>query len=121
VESPVAPLSACRGTASIVDETPTDIKVSTHMETTGLIVLADNWDKGWHAYYDGRSEPIFRADYAVRGIMVPSGNGTLEFIYRPTSLVLGLFLAAVAAAILIVLGIVWIFHRNPAAKSNLVN
>jgi hypothetical protein len=116
VESPVAPLSACSGTAAITDETPTDIKISVQMDTPGMIVLADNWDKGWHAYYNGKLEPILRADYAIRGVIVSKGNGALEFVYRPESLVLGLWLASAGAAILLVLGAMWIVRRNPAAK-----
>jgi uncharacterized membrane protein YfhO len=70
------------------------------METPGLVVLADNWDKGWRAYWNGRPVPILRANYAVRGVVVPAGNGTLEFIYKPASLILGLWLAGLAVIVL---------------------
>jgi uncharacterized membrane protein YfhO len=71
------------------------------METPGLIVLADNWDKGWRAYWNGKPVPVLRTDYAVRGVVVPAGNGTLEFVYQPASLILGLWLAGFAALVLI--------------------
>ena len=71
------------------------------METAGLVVLADNWDKGWHAYYNGKPVPVLRANYAIRGVVVPAGTGTLEFIYRPASLMLGLWLAGFAAIVLL--------------------
>jgi uncharacterized membrane protein YfhO len=70
------------------------------METPGLVVLADNWDRGWHAYWNGRPVPVLRANYAIRGVVVPAGNGTLEFIYQPASLILGLWLAGLAAIVL---------------------
>jgi hypothetical protein len=101
VETPVELPADCRGTARITSETPTHIAIAARMQTPGLIVLADNWDRGWRAYWNGKSVPVLRANYAVRGVVVPAGSGTLEFVYRPASLVLGLWLAGFAALVLI--------------------
>jgi hypothetical protein len=100
VESPVELPTLCRGTAEITNEIPTHIMISAHMETPGLVVLADNWDRGWHAYWNGRPVPVLRANYAIRGVVVPAGTGTLEFVYRPASLILGLWLAGLAVIVL---------------------
>jgi hypothetical protein len=91
----------CRGTVQITSEIPTRIRISVQMETPGLIVLADNWDQGWRAFWNGRPAPILRVDYTIRGVVVPAGTGTLEFIYRPASVILGLWLAGLAAIALL--------------------
>ena len=101
VESPVDLPADCRGTAEITNEIPTRVKISVQMETPGLVVLADNWDKGWRAYWNGSPVPVLRANYAVRGVVLPAGSGTLEFIYRPASLILGLWLAGFAVLVLV--------------------
>lgn len=101
VRQPVELPALCRGTAQITNEIPTHISLSVQMETPGLVVLADNWDTGWRAYYNGKPVPILRANYAVRGVIVPAGNGRLEFIYQPASLILGLWLAGLAAIVLV--------------------
>ena len=101
VESPVELPASCRGTAEITNEIPTRIMISVQMETPGLIMLADNWDKGWRAYWNGRPVPVLRTDYSVRGVVVPAGAGTLEFVYKPASLILGLWLAGFAAIVLL--------------------
>jgi uncharacterized membrane protein YfhO len=44
--------------------------------------------------------PVLRANYAIRGVVVPAGTGTLEFVYRPASLILGLWLAGLAVIVL---------------------
>ena len=76
------------------------------METPGLVVLADLWDKGWQAYLNGKRVPILRANHAIRGVVVPAGSGTLEFRYAPASFAWGLRLAGLAAvALLVWLGI----------------
>jgi hypothetical protein len=100
VESPVNLPALCRGEAQITNEIPTRVMISVHMETPGLVVLADNWDKGWQAYWNGKPVPVLRANYAVRGVVLPAGSGTLEFIYEPASWILGLWLAGLGVVIL---------------------
>jgi uncharacterized membrane protein YfhO len=101
VESPVDLPNPCRGTASIVEEIPTRIKVSVQMETPGLVVLADLWDKGWQAYLNGQRLPILRTNHAIRGVVVPAGSGTLEFRYAPASFAWGLRLSGLAGVALV--------------------
>jgi len=100
VESPVDLPASCDGAAQITNETPTRVMVSVHMKTPGLVVLADNWDQGWRAYWNDKPVPVLRTDYAIRGVVLPAGNGTLEFVYRPRSLVVGLWLAGLGVIML---------------------
>ena len=101
VESPVNLPGPCRGAATIVEEIPTRITVSVQMETPGLVVLADLWDKGWRAFLNGRRVPILRTNHAIRGVVVPAGSGMLEFRYAPVSFAWGLGLAGLAAVVLL--------------------
>lgn len=101
VETPLAFAADGRGTAEIVSENPTRLTVAARMETPGLLVLADLWDKGWRAYLDGQLAPILRVNHALRGVALPAGNVSVEFRYQPASLALGLWLAAGAAGILL--------------------
>ena len=102
VESPINLPGPCRGTARIMDEIPTRVRVSVQMETPGLVVLADRWDSGWQAYWNGQRVPILRTNHAIRGVVVPAGTGTLEFRYAPASFAWGLRLAALAV-------VAWLF------------
>ena len=112
VESPVNLPGPCRGTASIAEEILTHITVSVRMETPGLVVLADLWDKGWRAYLNGQRLPILRTNHAVRGVMAPAGAGTLEFRYEPASFAWGLRLSGLAAGVLLVWGIIGLRHNR---------
>jgi hypothetical protein len=109
VETPVDLPGFCRGSAEIVAETPMRVIVSAHMETPGLLVLADLWDSGWRAYQDGEPVAILRANHAVRGVIVPAGATIVDFRYEPRSFKLGLWLSRLAA--MVVLGwlgtVVW--------------
>jgi hypothetical protein len=86
----------CQGSAEIVSEIPTRVTLAVKMQTAGLVVLGDLWDKGWRAYLDGKAVPIYRTDHALRGVQAPPGNGTLEFRYEPASLAWGLRLAGLS-------------------------
>jgi hypothetical protein len=100
LETPTALPENCKGAAQIVDEIPTRIKIALEMETAGIVVLSDRWDKGWHAYLSGKEVPILRANHAVRGVSVPAGNGELEFRYEPASFAFGLRLAGLSALVI---------------------
>jgi hypothetical protein len=117
VECSVDLAGDCRGTASIVEEIPTRIVVSVRMETPGLVVLADLWDKGWQAYLNGRRVPILRTNHAIRGVVVPAGSGTIEFRYAPASFAWGLRLASLAALVLLGWLGIMAAKRRPAAPN----
>lgn len=40
------------------------------------------YDKGWKAYVDGVETPHFRANYILRGMLLPAGQHKVEFRYR---------------------------------------
>jgi hypothetical protein len=117
VETPITLPSRCKGTAVIVDEIPTRVTVSLDMDTPGLVVLADLWDQGWNAYLNDRQVPILRTNHALRGVVAPAGQATLEFRYQPASFTWGLRLAA--AGLLATLGWLgaglWIGRAETAA------
>lgn len=41
------------------------------------------YDKGWNAYLDGQKAEYFRADYALRAMLIPAGTHTIEFKFEP--------------------------------------
>jgi hypothetical protein len=102
VETELALPAAIRGAADIREETPTRIEVDARMDTPGLLVLADNWDKGWQAYVNGSPMPIQRTNYTIRGVVLPAGPSKVEFRYESKRVALGHRLAAAAIAILLV-------------------
>ena len=110
VETEVNLPSDCQGDVSVLNEIPTRVTLSVSMETDGLVVLTDRWDKGWAAYLDGQAAPILIVNHALRGVLVPKGARTLDFRYEPVSFRWGL-----AACGLAVSGLgfgTWWFHRR---------
>jgi hypothetical protein len=104
VEQPVEGSASAEGEVAIIDETPQRIGIRAKMTQPGLVVLADQWNKGWRAYIGNNDVPILRVDHALRGVVAPAGESTIVFRYQPRSLQWGLVMALVAIALLIVDG-----------------
>jgi hypothetical protein len=50
----------------------------------GLAVFSDiYYPAGWTAYVDGKSSPILRVNYALRGLRVPAGQHQIIFRFHP--------------------------------------
>jgi hypothetical protein len=65
-----------------------------------LMVLSDNFFPGWSATVNGRPTPIYRADLALRGVLVP-GSCEVEFRYVSSSLRLGVLVSLATLLLLI--------------------
>ena len=118
VETLVSLPTDCRGGAEIIEEIPTRIKIAVDMETPGLVVLADLWDKGWHATVNGQPATILRADHALRGVVLPAGKATLEFRYAPESFTWGLRLAGLGLVSLLVWAALLRYRSKTHAQSD---
>lgn len=69
----------------------------------GFLVLADAWYPGWRAEIDGQPTPLYRTNVAFRGVVVPAGEHTVEFLLESWSLRVGAALSFVA--VILVAGI----------------
>jgi len=108
VDSPMDCPTSDSGTATISDYHPNNITIQTD-GGGGVLVLSDQYYPGWEATVDGQSMPISRAFTALRAICVPSGVHTVQFNYRPMSLIIGLILTVVGW---VVVSVVWLIKRT---------
>lgn len=81
------------GEAKIISYKPNSMEISVDARSNALLFLTENYDKGWKASVDGKSEAILRADYAFRAIKIGSGKHIVRFWYDPWSFRLGVYLA----------------------------
>jgi uncharacterized membrane protein YfhO len=58
-----------------------------------IAVLADAWSDGWRATIDGRETPLFHANWAFRGVIVPAGKHVIEMRYAPRVWTIAFWLA----------------------------
>jgi hypothetical protein len=97
----IAASAPAEGRAEVLEDSGDELALAVEMKTPGLLVLADSWDAGWRASWNGAEVEVLRADHALRAVALPAGQGQLFFRYQPGSFTLGLQLAAAAAILLL--------------------
>ncbi|HEY5173119.1 MAG TPA: YfhO family protein [Acidimicrobiia bacterium] len=71
------------GTAQVVEYRNDQVRVEVDAETAAVLVLTDSYYRGWHVTVNGKSQHLARVDETVRGVLVPAGQSTVLFRYRP--------------------------------------
>jgi uncharacterized membrane protein YfhO len=94
-----------KASATIASLSTTRMEVRTKSTRAGFLVTSDAYYPGWRASIDGRDVPLYRADYAIRGVLVPAGEHTVRFDYRPRSFYLGAGVSLISLLLLIALAI----------------
>ncbi|MCS7042224.1 MAG: YfhO family protein [Bryobacteraceae bacterium] len=87
----VPAMERCAGPDSVrlVEYSPLHARIEAAMACRGMLILTDTWYPGWRAAIDGREVPIHEAYAAVRGVVVEAGLHTVDFRYRPASILWG--------------------------------
>lgn len=77
------------GEAVIKSYKPNKIVIEANANGGSILVLSDPFYPGWKAFIDGSETKILRANYAFRGVIIPSGKSTIKFTYKPDSFRIG--------------------------------
>ena len=75
---------------------------------------------GWKAFIDGKETKIYRANHGFRGIVVPSGNHKIEFVYLPESFIISKYLSLTFSSIImlgLITGIILNFRKKIVGQS----
>lgn len=70
--------------------------------SAGILFISDSYYPGWKAYVDGVETEIIRANYAFRAIPIEHGRHTVEFVYKPQSFFLGVWVSFLSAGLIII-------------------
>lgn len=84
------------GSAVITGESANRVIVKVSTDRPAYLVLSDTWFPGWTAKLDGRPTHLWRANHALRAVVVPSGAHAVVFDYAPKSLRIGTLISCVA-------------------------
>ncbi len=90
-----------------------EIVVATEAGRDGFLVVSEIFYPGWKAYVDGAETEIYRTNYHLRGVFVPSGSHTVVFRFEPSTFRNGMWVS-LAALLVCVVGIVGSVRRPRA-------
>jgi hypothetical protein len=99
LDLPTGPLE---GGAELLSHAPDQVLVRTRADRPALLVLADNYSYGWEARVNGERVEILPANHTFRGVVVPAGEHTVEFTFRPARLYTGFYLYVGGWAVLLI-------------------
>jgi hypothetical protein len=88
----------------ISDYQPNRIELSAFSQRPKILFLSETYYPGWKVYIDGDQGEILRADFAFRAVALPPGHHRVEFVYRPLSVILGLFMTLLTICVILLLG-----------------
>ncbi|MEP7197882.1 MAG: YfhO family protein [Saprospiraceae bacterium] len=105
------------GTIQLIEYKPNSVKYSTDNSSDQIAVLSEIWygpDLGWTATIDGKDANLFRVNYVLRGIKVPSGKHEIILKFHPSSYFTGETISAICSLLIMaLLGMcVWMNNRN---------
>jgi hypothetical protein len=86
-EPPPAPLNGAPApwNAVITAYQHNMITVTVETAAEGMLVLSEAYFPGWTATINGKDTRVYRTDYKLRGVFLPSGKSTVVFRYEPES------------------------------------
>jgi O-antigen/teichoic acid export membrane protein len=95
-------------------------KVLVRATGPGLLVLTDNNFPGWKATVDGQPADLLTADYTFRGVPLPAGEHLVEFVFAPTTVLVGGLISGLSVALVVVLAVAHLWRRSPATEAHAV-
>jgi uncharacterized membrane protein YfhO len=69
-----------------------------------ILVVSQTRYPGWKAIVDDKETPVFRANFAFSGIVIPAGGHQVRFVYEPRSFRIGVVISGVSVLVLAGLG-----------------
>lgn len=87
----------------ISNETAQAFDVNLENNTSGYLVLTDQYMPGWKAYDNGVYTPILQANFLQRAIRIGPGKHTIHFVYEPPGFALGWKLSLLSTLLVLLL------------------
>lgn len=79
-----------------------DIKMKASVKSPTLLVLSEvYYPAGWKALVDGKETKIYKTNYILRSISLQPGEHRIEFVFKPASFKLGLWISIVVFIFLV--------------------
>lgn len=101
------PLGSTLPTAATVTDVSSDqLRIETPDGPGGFLVVTDLYHRGWRARVDGQPTPVYLANFLFRAVALPPGPHTVEFVFDPLSLRVGLAISVATLVFALLVAVV---------------
>jgi len=73
----------------IIKKNNSYVSLDVTSSTDGILIYSDSYYPGWEAKIDSKITKIYPANINSKAVIVPAGKHTVEFLYRPKSILIG--------------------------------
>ncbi len=88
----------------LISYKPNKMEYESKNENNGFAVFSEMYYKnGWKAFVDGNEASIFKTNYALRGIEIPSGNHKITFEFKPKVVRIGSLITLISSILFVIL------------------
>lgn len=101
----VAPEPGVQGSVAFTERGLDAMTLRVQADRPALLVVLDNYFPAWHAWVDGESAPVLRANLAFRAVPVPAGEHVVTLRYVPETLHAGVIASVTLLVLLTAAGI----------------
>jgi hypothetical protein len=89
---------------TLVSYQPDELLYKYSAKEDKLVVFSEiYYPAGWKCFIDGKESRYFRADWVLRGMVVPAGDHEIKFIFKPASYYFGNKVSLASSVLLILL------------------
>ncbi len=71
------------GSIELTSYSPDKLQYKTSSTANRLAVFSEVYFPDWRVFIDGKESNLFAANYILRGMIVPAGEHTIEFVFHP--------------------------------------
>lgn len=105
------------GSVEFVSYSPKRVELKANATAESILLLNDKHESGWKVTVDGRSAPILRCNFLMRGVHLPAGTHSVVFTYQPQSTIFFVSLGATIFGFMVWI-LVWaVSRKEPSSDS----
>ncbi len=101
------------GTVEFKSYAPAEILLNTQAHAPSVLLLNDKFDPNWHVFVDGKSAPLLRCNFIMRGVYLPPGTHSVEFKFSLPMGPLYISLSAISVGIFLCGFLIFSTRRSP--------
>lgn len=114
-QNPPGPVN---GSVNVKEYKSNYIALSVKSDRKAILMASEVWYPAWKVYIDGNETKMYRADYCLRGAVVPNGVHQVEFKYESSAYKAGSAIALITLCLTVISLILMSLKSKKRIKGN---